>query len=165
MTDFFPWATRYTEEEADRLVKAAPDHLTEEVRNLIAAVNAAHETAKRFNTPTGKWYHVSPHQIDVGTTLVPGGLDPANPTSDEFYTRDGFGHDSGTLADMGATRPEHVWLTIDREDADFWAGVLNASHVYEVQPIDEPKPWNGTGVDGWVVAAAVVIQEVSADKD
>lgn len=164
MTTFHPWATRYTKEEEDRLVKAAPDHLKDEVRKLIATVNDAHDAAKRFNTPTGRWYHASPHNISVGSTLVPGGLDPAAPTSGEFYSRDGFGADTGTLADMGAGRAQFVWLTIDIEDARFWADTLGATHIYEVQPTDEPRPWNGTGVDGWVTTAAVIIRKLSKEE-
>lgn len=166
MTNFHSWATPYTEKEADRLIKAAPAHLTEEVRNLIAAVNQAHEIAKRYATPTGQWFHVSPHEISVGSTLVPGGLDPDNPTSGRFYTEDGYGSDTGMLADMGATRAEHVWLTIDTEDAEFWAEVLAAPHTYEVEPVN-PRPWNGTGTDGWVCDSATVLRKVtdrSADE-
>jgi len=152
-----PWARRYTPQEADRLVEAAPRHLKGEVRALIVAVNQAHDEAVRHSTPTGRWYHVSPHAISTGSTLVPGGLDPAAPTSGEFYTRKGFGADTGTMADMGGGRAQFVWLTTTLEDALFWADLLDAGHVYEVQPIDEPRPWNGTGADGWVVAAATVI--------
>ena len=39
--------------------------------------------------------------------------------------------------------------------------VLCASHCYEVQPTTEPRPWNGTGTDGWVVERAVVVRELS----
>lgn len=159
MTDFYPWATRYTDEEADRLVSAAPEHLTEEVRNIINAVNAAHDSAKRFATPTGLWLHVSPHQISPGSTLIPGGLEPDKPTSGDFYTKDGFGGDTGMMTDMGAGRAQFVWLTIDHEDARFWAEVLNAAHVYEVEPVN-PRPWNGTGVDGWVCDSATVVRKV-----
>ena len=151
------WAQRYTPEEADRLVGIAPDHLKDEVRALIVAVNQAHDQAVRHSTPTGRWYHVSPHDISTGSTLVPGGLDPAAPTSGEFYTRAGFGADTGTMADMGGTRAQFVWLTTNLEDARFWAGRLGADHVYEVRPIDAPRPWNGTGVDGWVVTAATIV--------
>ena len=155
--DVHPWARRYTAEEADRLVGAAPDRIKGEVRALIEGVNRAHEAAKGHLTPTGRWYHVSPHNISTGSTLVPGGLDPAAPTSGEFYTRAGFGADTGTMADMGAPRAQFVWLTTTLEDARFWADVLGARHVYEVQPIDAPRPWNGTGVDGWVVTAATIV--------
>jgi len=151
------WAQRYTREEAERLIGIAPDHLKDEVRALIENVNRAHDDARRYATPTGAWYHVSPHDISTGSTLVPGGLDPAAPTSGEFYTRDGFGADTGTMADMGAARAQFVWLTTTLEDARFWADTLGADHVYEVQPIDAPRPWNGTGVDGWVVTAATII--------
>lgn len=157
------WAQRYTPEEADRLIKAAPKHLKGEVRNLIAAVNQAHEDAQQYATPTGRWYHVSPHNISTGSTLVPGGLDPATPTSGKFYTRDGFGVDTGTMADMGASRAQFVWLTTTLEDAHFWADTLKADYIYEVQPIDAPRPWNGTGVDGWVAARATITSRVEIE--
>lgn len=165
MTDFYPWAQPYTDEETDRLVEAAPEHLAEEVRNLIAAVNSAHENAKRFATPTGRWFHVSPHNISVGSTLVPGGLEPDKPTSSDFYTRDGFGDDAGMLTDMGRPRTRFVWLTIDTDDAAFWAEVLDATYLYEVTPVN-PRPWNGTGVDGWVCDSATVIAKLpNQEKD
>lgn len=94
------------------------------------------------------WYHVSPNEMDEGTALIPGGPD-GNATSQDFYDM-GFGDDTGTLADMGGGRNTHVWLTPDLNDAHFWAAALGAPHIYEVDPDDDPQPWNGTGVDGWV---------------
>jgi hypothetical protein len=109
--------------------------------------------------PTGKWYHVSPHDMPEGTTLVPGGV-TGTPTSQSFYDM-GFGDDTGTLKDMGKSRTQHVWLTPDLEDAHFWSNVLKAPHIYEVEPGDEPQAWNGTGVDGYVSGGAKILRKLS----
>lgn len=153
----YPWARKCSKKEAQRLIAKAPPHLKGEVRRLIKVINQAHQNAKAF-AATGRWFHVSPHELPVGTTLVPNGA-PV-PTSAEFYA-EGYGQDTGTLADMGASRSEHLWVTTTLKDARFWARVLKADHIYEVQPTDEPRPWNGTGVDGWVTTAAVIIEVVS----
>lgn len=154
---FHPWARKYSKKEMDRMVATAPPHLKGEVRRLITMVNEAHKQAQEF-AATGRWFHASPHELPVGTTLVPNGA-PV-PTSAEFYA-EGYGQDTGTLADMGASRSEHLWVTTTVKDAKFWAKLLDAQFIYEVQPTDEPRPWNGTGVDGWVTTAAVIIEVVS----
>ena len=104
-----------------------------------------------------KWFHVSPHRIETGTVLMPGAI--RNPANDAFY-RAGFGQDTGCLQEMGVRRDEVVWLSPTTQDAEFWAAVLDAPYCYEVQPSGEPRPWNGTGTDGWVTAKAVVVREV-----
>ena len=152
MTDFHPWAKKYTAEEAQRLIGAAPEHLRPEVAGLIAAVNTAHEQAKDY-AETGRWFHVSRQKLAVGTVLSAGGGPASDP---EFYAQ-GYGEDTGTMADMGGSRTEHLWLTTTRRDAKFWAKTLKAKFLYEVQPTDKPRPWNGTGTDGWVTTAAVVL--------
>lgn len=157
---FHPWARKYSKKEAERLVNQAPPHLKGEVRRLIKAVNEAHQKAQEF-AATGRWFHVSPHALPVGTTLVPNGAPEA--TSADFYA-DGYGQDTGTLADMGASRSEHLWVTTTLKDARFWATVLKATHIYEVQPTDAPRPWNGTGVDGWVTTAAVILTEIEGGQ-
>lgn len=105
-----------------------------------------------------KWYHVSPHELEDGTALIPGGPN-GNATSQDFYDQ-GFGDDTGTLADMGGGRNTHVWLTPDLEDAHFWSAALGAPHIYEVDPDDDPRPWNGTGVDGWVAGGGKIRRRV-----
>ena len=159
--EFYPWATPYSDTEADRLIKAAPEHLTEDVRQLIAAVNEAHKTAKKFLTTTGVWYHASPGELAEGTVLVPGGPDGSTHAAQEFYADTGLGSDTGMLADMGAPRTAFVWITPHRDDAEFWAGILDADHLYEVEPRTDPLPWNGTAADGWVCDSAVIIRRVS----
>lgn len=104
-----------------------------------------------------RWFHVSPYRIGPGTVLLPGAI--RNPANDAFY-RAGFGQDTGLLQEMGVRREEVVWLSPTTQDAEFWAAVLDAPHCYEVQPAEEPRPWNGTGTDGWVTAKAVVVREV-----
>lgn len=104
------------------------------------------------------WFHVSPFKMGPGTLLRPG--EARNPANDTFYGL-GFGQDTGFLRDMQVRRDEVVWLSPSREDAEYWAIVLRAGHCYEVQPTTEPRPWNGTGTDGWVVERAVVVRELS----
>ena len=142
-----------TPEQIEAMVAQVEPGRAGEIRRMLATLSEAGRQAERLATPTGRWFHVSPHRLEAGTVLTPGVVAP---TSRDFYTRDGFAEDSGTLADMGATRPEFVWLSTTVEDAGFWAVTLRASHTYEVQPIDAPRPWNGTGSDGWVTTSAVI---------
>lgn len=109
--------------------------------------------------PTGKWYHVSPHEMEPGTSLIAGGPE-GNATSKDFYDM-GFGDDSGTLQDMGGGRTKHIWVTPDLEDAHFWSAALNAPHIYEVDTDDDPQPWNGTGTDGWVTPSARIRSRIN----
>lgn len=115
---------------------------------------------KAFGGPqaSGKWYHASPHDLPEGTQLTPGG---GGATSQDFYDM-GYGDDTGTLQDMGAGRAGHVWLSPTEDDVHFWSAALNAPHIYEVEPDDEPQPWNGTAVDGWVTPGARIVRKVSS---
>lgn len=112
--------------------------------------------------PTGKWYHVSPNEMEEETQLVAGGPE-GKATSQDFYDM-GFGDDSGTLQNMGGGRTNHVWLTPDLDDAHFWSAALDAPHIYEVDPHEEPQPWNGTGTDGWVAPGASIRKRVSGEQ-
>jgi hypothetical protein len=87
---------------------------------------------------------------------VPNGASRA--TSADFYEE--LGTDTGTLADMGADRPLHLWITTTRRDAKFCAETIRAKVCYDVQPATDPRPWNGTGVDGWVTTAATILRTV-----
>ena len=111
---------------------------------------------KRQN-PSGTWYHASPHDLPMGTKLVPGGAPAA---SKDFYEQ-GFGEDTGTLIDMGGGRNKHVWMTPDLDDAHFWSAVNQAPHIYEVDPERDPAPWNGSGTDGWVAPSATITRKVA----
>ena len=104
------------------------------------------------------WFHVSPFKMGPGTLLRPGVA--RNPANDSFYGV-GFGQDTGVLLDMHTRRDEVVWLSPTPEDARYWAIVLRASYCYEVQPTEEPRPWNGTGTDGWVAPKAIVLRKVN----
>jgi len=115
---------------------------------------------KRQN-PSGTWYHASPHDLPMGTKLVPGGAPAA---SKDFYEQ-GFGEDTGTLIDMGGGRNKHVWMTPDLDDAHFWSAVNQAPHIYEVDPERDPAPWNGSGTDGWVAPSATIRRKVAAAAD
>ena len=107
------------------------------------------------------WFHVSPFEMGPGTLLRPGVA--RNPANAGFYGS-GFGQDTGALLDMHTRRDEVVWLSPTREDARYWAIVLRASHCYEVQPTTEPRPWNGTGTDGWVVPKAIVLRKLDTTR-
>lgn len=124
---------------------------------------------------TPRWFHVSRQELAVGTVLIPGGAESqsalapggAESSSAEFYdlveplNRVRFAEDRGTLCDMGAPRTAWVWLSVSAEDAQFWATVLHAEHMYEVVPEQQPRPWNGTGIDGWVCSRATVLGRYS----
>ena len=101
----------------------------------------------------GKWYHASRSDLAPGTILVPGG----GPATDPQFYEDQRAQDEF----MGAgNRADHVWITPDREDASFWAALLDAKYVYEVEPTN-PRPWGISGVDGYVCSQARVIKRVS----
>lgn len=126
----------------------------DDVNTLIAAFNRAQDEAERLRTPTGVWFHTSPQSLAVGTLLVPRG----GPSPDPQFYAQGFQEDTGTLMDMGAPRPDFVWLSNEEAEARFWAKTLKTRYIYEVQPTDAPRPWNGTGADGWVTTAAVILR-------
>jgi len=147
-----------TDAQIAKIAGVSPERL-EELKELQAHLEQARREAERLLTPTGVWYHVSPHELAAGTVLVPGGPDGTH-TSEEFYSSTGLGSDTGTLADMGAARTEFVWLSPHRDDAEFWAEVLDAAHLYEVEPATDPVPWNGTAADGWVTTAATVVRRL-----
>lgn len=109
------------------------------------------------------WFHASPNEMAEGTALVPGGPDGEH-TSSEFYGL-GFGDDEGFLVGMGAPRASHVWLSPNLADAAFWAMALSAPHIYEVEPDDEPRPWNGTGTDGWVCSGGRIKCHVEIPRE
>lgn len=127
----------------------------EELEKLMEA----QQKWEQFRTgPHDTWYHVSPHELAEGTQLIPGGPD-GKATSQDFYDM-GFGDDTGTLKDMGGGRVQHVWLTPDLDDAHFWAASLGAPHIYEVDPDENPQPWNGTGIDGFVTPGAKIRRRI-----
>ena len=110
-----------------------------------------------------RWYHVSPHALAPGTVLTPASHRGVPATSQGFYDARG-----GAIVDAmhpldgtAAGRDEVVWVTHDLDDAAFWARLLEAGHCYEVEPVDRPRPWNGTGTDGWFTPSAVVVTEVA----
>ena len=108
-------------------------------------------------TAEGPWFHVSPSRFEPGTLLLPGIA--TNPANADFY-RHGFGADTGVLVDMGVRRDQVVWLSAGFDDARYWSHVLAAPLCYEVEPVGQPRPWNGTGTDGWITRAAIVLREI-----
>ena len=100
--------------------------------------------------PSGKWFHVSPHKLQPGTRLTPGG---------------GSGLHDTVPGDWGKESPfrnrrNHLWLAPNMEKAKFWRSQLGGGHVYEVKPGDKPQRWNYTGSEGWVAPHAHVVKEV-----
>lgn len=101
----------------------------------------------------GKWYHASKANLPAGTILVPGG----GPATDAQFYEDQSAQDR----QLGyGQRDQHVWVTPDREDASFWAAMLDAPFIYEVRP-ENPRPWGVTGADGHVCDAAKIVKQVS----
>lgn len=145
---------------SEEQLAAIPAEFQDQVRQLRDLVAQAKAECDRLLTVTGVWYHVSPRELPVGTVLTPGGPDGVTHAANEFYASTGLGSDTGTLADMGGPRTAFVWLSPNREDAEFWADILDATHLYEVEPAADPMPWNGTAADGWVTTAATITRAV-----
>jgi hypothetical protein len=138
------------------------DTLPVEMRTQIADLIAVFQQQQdALAGPHEHWYHVSPHALPPGTVLTPAAHRDAPATSQDFYdTTPGIIDLMYPLDGSDTARTDVVWVTPDLADAGFWSRFLRATHVYEVQPQDTPQPWNGTGIDGWVVTAAVVITEI-----
>lgn len=126
-------------------------------------IDAWQPMVDQVTAPKDRWFHVSPHLLAPGTVLTPASARGGPATSQDFY-------DAGTHvigdAVMGTTdsRTDVVWVTHDLADARFWAVTLGAPHCYEVTPSEEPRPWNGTGSDGWVAASATVVAPVPLEN-
>lgn len=109
---------------------------------------------------SGKWYHVSPHKMDLDTILSPGGG-----TSPYNYNN----------ADM-PTQRQKDWVWMDGPDAvkQWYYGTLMGqiqqgnenpwAHIYEVEPSEGPWPWNKSGTDGHVAPSARIVREIATDK-
>lgn len=111
-----------------------------------------------YPNPSGRWYHVSPHELEVGTVLTPGG-------GDTTYNYDDR---------LPSERQNWVWMD-GPEGLDTWFyGTLMSqiqkgfenplAHIYEVEPSEGPHPWNGTGWQGHVAPSAKIIRKVDTNK-
>ena len=116
-----------------------------------AAPEDAHDPGRRYRAPkrmpNGKWYHVSPQKLPVGTVLTPGG----GPSQwDTLYDEDG-----GRLA----PRRKWVWMEQDLDRASRWK--YDDDNIYEIEPSEGPYPWNGVQKgEGWVAPSARVVRVV-----
>lgn len=139
------------------------DNLPIEMRTQLADLIAAFEQQHNaLAGPHEHWYHVSPHALPPGTVLTPAAHRDVPATSQDFYDASpGIIDTMYPLDGSDTARTEVVWVTPDLADAGFWARFLGADHLYEVQPQDTPQPWNGTGIDGWVVVTATVLREIT----
>jgi len=107
-------------------------------------------TAARLAMPAPmKWYHVSPHELPVGTVLTPGG-GPSH-WEESLYNHDPEGF---------AGHRQHVW--VDRDPA-IWGG-SDAPFVYEVEPHKRPTRLpGGDPEDGYITPSATITKMISRD--
>ena len=135
-----------------------PIEMRDQIADLIAYF---HQQQDALAVSHEHWYHVSPHALPPGTVLTPAATRDVPATSQDFYDASpGIIDAMYPPHDADTARTDVVWVTPDLTDAGFWARFLGADHLYEVQPQDTPQPWNGTGIDGWVVVTATVLREI-----
>jgi glutaredoxin-like protein NrdH len=111
-----------------------------------------HHTAARLAMPEGGWYHASPHELPVGTTLTPGGGESAFAAVYRDH--------------LGPELQSHVWLADSRNIAgwvDRGETGLYTKHVYRVEPSDTPRLYNENDPHmGWVVPSARIVEKIPA---
>lgn len=112
----------------------------------------------KLPTTRGKWYHISPHVIPVGTKLTPkGGSSP-------FFYDDDTPPEGRYRSSLPGKRKEWVWFDRKQKMKD-WLEVMQYAmpeiHLYEVKPeVEGPWPWNGSGEAGHVAPAATVVRKI-----
>ena len=104
------------------------------------------------DNPTGRWYHATPHQLEIGSVLSPEGGE--RPWS----------------KDLPPGRGDWVWMDSKEGIKDWHDGLIGQMareyghdvpiHVYEVTPNEGPYPWNGTGHEGHVAPSATVTAKI-----
>lgn len=104
-----------------------------------------------YRTAGKVWYHVSPMQFEDGAELIPGGSES---TAWDYST-------------MTPGRQHHVWVESDLDKAQGWrhsmedADLYGPSYnIYEVEPAEEPQPWEETGEQGWTTPRAIIKRQV-----
>jgi len=114
--------------------------------------DAQHRTAARLAMPEGGWYHASPHELPVGTTLTPGGGESAFAAVYRDH--------------LGPELQSHVWLADSRNIAgwvDRGSDGVYTKHVYRVEPSDTPRLYNEDDPHmGWVVPSARIVEKIPA---
>jgi hypothetical protein len=109
----------------------------------------------QHDAPEGvDWYHVSPHELPVGTTLAP--LRGETPWTDDPY--------KGGLDN----RANWIWVEHDPNKAREWMRYIlqhqPQCHLYRVVPRLGPFAWNGSAVEGWVTDSAVIKEYMTATQ-
>lgn len=152
---FFKTATTATVESPLKGVMGDPEiikTIPPEHQDAFRKMLELHQRQQQWGSG-GKWYHASKANLPAGTVLVPGG----GPQTDPKFYEDQRAQDEF----MGAgNRADHVWVTPDREDASFWAAMLDADFIYEVEPTN-PRPWGISGTDGYVCSKARIVKRLS----
>lgn len=107
----------------------------------------------------GPWYHVSPHDLPVGTVLTPGG---GQSMWDEVPHEQG-GNQGAPKTTHGPKISDYVWIDGDREASDFRLDHYRQmspdgqAHQYEVDTDHEPEDYNGE----YAVPQATIKRRVS----
>jgi len=100
------------------------------------------------------FYHSTDAELKPGDKLL-----PRNQT--QAPSQFGWGKTPGM-----ENRDNFAWMYADPRDAriyvdpNFGHGEPRQKHTYAVTPNDEPQPWNGSGIDGWVADSATVNGEI-----
>jgi GNAT superfamily N-acetyltransferase len=107
-----------------------------------------HRAHPSISIPTDvDWFHGSPADLPIGTVLAPRRGNP--PWLDHPY--------HGGLDN----RANFIWVEYDLTHSDEWMHYFVRDHgqafLYRVKPRLGPFPWNGSGHEGWVTDAAVII--------
>jgi GNAT superfamily N-acetyltransferase len=116
------------------------------------------DQVKKLPTTRGKWYHISPHDLEAGTRLIPKGGDSP------FYYDDEKPH-----SHLPAVRRNWVWFERKPKMLE-WMRLMQLAmpnaHVYEVKPeVEGPWPWNGSGQAGHVSPAATIVRKIPTRRN
>lgn len=127
----------------------SPEHPVRTAGRRTAGEGDWHSRAGRDDegsrrTADREWFHVSPHQLPVGTVLKPGGGE--SPYGKGFYKR----KDRAGLAG-------YVWMEPYSDSAQSWSG----RYLYRVEPDGEPELAGGYG---WRAPGARVVEQLQRTR-
>lgn len=117
----------------------------------------------KLPTTRGKWYHISPHDLPVGTVLKPkGGHSP-------FFYDDDTPPEGRSRSSLPAKRKDWVWFE-RKPKMQQWLKIMQMAmpevHLYEVKPeVEGPWPWNGTGEEGHVSPSATIVRKIPTKRN